>query len=227
MTKRKTNIEIALSDVKKGQKLVRDAVARLESYLSSRDKKIDILGEALESEKESYENKFQKIFGESIDNYLVGYGFERHVVWWMNTYHPQYELKIWQSDKMANPYEDGDIIYPSWNQYPDLVYVNERDKKVLALECKYRFYGKLDINQERYNKYKEFEKVVRDLKNYTVDIYVMVGNYGLSSDKPENMYCFPIDYFKNTTEVDLKDVPQFKVMERAGGIVNISNNCPF
>lgn len=236
MAKKKTYVEELLSDFRKSQKLAREAVSSLEARISSREKRIkfleeriSVLEEELGYQKECYENRFQEIFGVNFDNYLIGYGFEKHVVWWMNQYQKGYELKIWQGDKLARPYEEDDSIYASWNKYPDLIYVNERQKKVVALECKYRYDGVLNIDRRKYEDYKHFEMQIGSLMNVDTRVFIMVGSRG-TADKPDFMYCIPVDYFENLTEVDLRSVPQFKIMERDyyyGNINNLPENFMF
>ena len=127
------------------------------------------------SEKD-FEQKFQDLFGENYDAYIEGYNFEKHVVWWMNQYFGNYSLKIWQGDKVAKPYGERNMIYASWNQYPDLIYVDEKNNKVLGLECKFCTYAKFKVERQQLRNYKDFEKYIHGLTNRDTKAYVIVGN---------------------------------------------------
>ena len=214
-------VEQALYDIKVARKMIKKAAEDLESSINSRENRIHYLEEETKSNrewiaqtKEEYEAKFQEIFGVKIDTYLEGFRFERHVVWWMNSYVNQYELKIWQGDKCYKPYEDSKLISASWNTYPDLVYVDSINKKVIALECKYRSNAIISLDKRQYDNYKNFEKQIGNFMNVDVRVYVMVGTGGFSSDRPAFMYCVPLDCLRNQREYDLKTHPQYMVMER-------------
>ena len=188
MAKKKSKVEETLSDVRKGQKLVRDAVGKL-------DETVKQLKKDLEEARETLEEKhklLQDLFGEHYNYFIDGYRFERHVVWWMNKNYPHYELKIWQGDKFAPPYKDGDLIYASWNKYPDLIYVDAKHKKAIALECKYRYDGRLELDSRQYSNYKNFETQIKELLHIDTEVYLMVGS-GRIPNRPGSMYAIPID----------------------------------
>lgn len=224
--KEKTYLETIMSDFKKGEKIVKDAVSKLESRVQSRDSRIAYLEKELQDQKDYYEFKFLQIFGVNFENYLIGYGFEKHVVRWMNQYFSQYELKIWQGDKCVQPYIEGDKISASWNTYPDLIYVNEVKKKVIALECKYRNDGWLELERRQYENYKKFETQIRSFMGVDASVFIIGGSRGLNSDSPDYMYCIPLDFFADKDIVDFREIPEYKVYER--GLSNvIKDNIPF
>ncbi len=202
-----------------------------------------------------FEQKFQELFGKGYDAYIEGYNFEKHVVWWMNQYFGNYSLKIWQGDKFCNSFGDRDNIYPSWNQYPDLVYVDDSNKKVLALECKFRLYARFDVKRRQWLNYKDFERHIRKLTNMDSDVYVIVGNNencffdetvgifvnGFNptdreniSVRPTEMYCLPLDFIEkqlgdsDSTTIEVSQFPQYLIMTKSEGkIRNIYKNIPF
>lgn len=228
--KEKTYLETIMSDFKKGERAVKDAVSRLESRVQSRESRIAFLEKELQEQKAYYEFQFMKIFGVNIETYLIGYEFEKHVVWWMNKYCRKYVLKVWQGDKCASTSYDDDIIIATWNTYPDLIYVNKENTKVVALECKYRQNGKLSIDKQHYAHYEAIEKQIRDNLHIEARVYVMVGSSGSSSHRPDYMYCVPLYEFKGEREVDMRNIPQYKVMDRSvigQEIATHKENIPF
>ena len=233
---KKSNLEQTLADYKKGMKAVKKAVKELESYISSRDKNINFLtkenNSLLESNKSlraEFDDKFKAMFGESYDMYLRGFDFEQHVVWWMHQYFRDYDLKIWQGDKCAHPYDNQEKIYPSWNKYPDLIYVNEEDKKVIALECKYTENDKFSISQKKHSEYKKFEDEIGRFMKVDIKVYIIIGCGGPSSKRPDSMYCVPVSYFEDKREIIFSDVPEYKIMIRDSydKIINLHRNIPF
>lgn len=238
MTKKiRFKVEQALYDIKVARKMIKKATEDLESSISSRDNKIAWLDEQLTIARQSiddqmqgirdeYESLFQEIFGENVDRYLEGFRFERHIVWWMNKNFPQYELKIWQGDKCYKPYEDSQTISASWNTYPDLIYVDEKQKRVVALECKYRYDGILNLDRRQYENYKRFETRISALMGVDAKVYIMAGSRGETSGRPDYVYCIPIGYFDKHDSVDFRYIPEYKVYER--GLFNIiEKNIPF
>lgn len=211
--KTRTKSEQALYDIKLARKMINKAATNLESRINSLENHCQYIEEENENIKKEYDATFQEIFGKNKETYLEGFRFERHVVWWMNQYFGQYDLKIWQGDKCYKPYENSKRISPSWNTYPDLIYMHKNGKKIIAFECKYRFNGKLTIDDRQFENYINFEKQIKTLMNIDVKVYVMVGTSG-QSDKPAYMYCLPINCFDNQQEIDMRTVPQYKVMER-------------
>lgn len=229
----RNKVEQALYDIKKARQMIKKAAENLESSIDSRENRIRFLEEETRSDiewinqiKENYETKFQEIFGKRIDTYLDGFRFERHVVWWMNQYYSQYELKIWQGDKCYKPYEDSKMIRASWNSYPDLIYVDTNEKKVLALECKYRANGIIWLDDEHFKNYETFEKQIGNFMNVDTEVYVMVGTSGPSSERPDCMYCVPLSCLRNQREMDLCNYPQYRVMDRSEQMC-ITENIPF
>lgn len=203
-----------------------------------------------------FEQKFQELFGENYDAYIEGYNFEKHVVWWMNQYFGNYSLKIWQGDKIVvNPYGDRDKIYASWNQYPDLIYADDQNNKVLGLECKFCISGNFKVERRQLRNYKNFEQHIRQLTNRDTKAYVIVGynencffdetvgvfvnqfnptNRENVSLKPTEMYCLPLDFIEqqlghsDTTTIELSQFPQYLIMTKpVGKIRNIYKNIPF
>ncbi len=216
----RNKVEQALYDLQTARKMIKKAAEDLESSVDSRDNRIFHLEKEVESDqewvartKDDYEAQFLEIFGVNVDTYLEGFRFERHVVWWMNRYYNQYTLKIWQGDKCYKPYDDQKLIRASWNSYPDLIYVDENKKAVLTLECKYRANGIIKLDKAQFENYKNFEKQIADFMNVKVKVYVMVGTSG-SSDRPDFMYCVPLNCLRNEREMDLKSYPQYLIMER-------------
>lgn len=202
-----------------------------------------------------FEQIFQELFGKDYDAYIEGYNFEKHVVWWMNQYFGNYTLKIWQGDKSCKPFEDRDRIYPSWNQYPDLIYVDEQKRKVLGLECKFCLYAKFKVERQQLQNYQDFVKHIRKLTNMDTTVYVIVGNNENSffdetvgafvngymatyreniSKKPTEMYCLPLDFIEqqlgdsDRTIIEVSQFPQYRIMTKLEGkIRNIYKNIPF
>ncbi len=202
-----------------------------------------------------FEQKFQELFGTEYNAYIEGYNFEKHVVWWMNQYFGQYELKIWQGDKCSKTQGDNKIIYPSWTRYPDLVYVDESNKKVLGLECKFCLYAKFNVKRRQFLNYKDFEKHIRNLTNMATSVYIIVGNNENSffdetvgifvngnnptdreniSLRPTEMYCLPLDFIEqqlgdvDNTTIEVSQFPQYLIMNKPEGkIRNIYQNIPF
>lgn len=216
MTKKKSELEQALSDFRKTQKEQRNIVSNLERIIRRKEREIRDLNNQIEMLKAEYEAKCQEIFGTNMDSYLQGVRFEQHVAWWMREYFQQYSLKIWQSDKYFRPYENDDPITAEWNSFPDLIYVDEDHKKVLAIECKYRKDGKLTIENRQYNNYKQSEVFLQTLFGAEVKVFVMAGvdKFRIWPQKPDYMYCFPIDFFKDGEEKDLKSFKENPVMDR-------------
>ncbi len=205
--------------------------------------------------EEDFEQKFQDLFGENYDAYIEGYNFEKHVVWWMNQYFGNYSLKIWQGDKIVKPYGERNKIYASWNQYPDLIYVDEQNNKVLGLECKFCTYAKFKVERQQLQNYKDFEKYIQELTNRDTRAYVIVGNneYGFFDEtvgvfvngycptdrenislRPTEMYCLPLDFIEqqlgnsDKTTIEVSNFPQYLIMTKPGGkIRNLYNHIPF
>lgn len=240
MTKKKTYVEAALSDVRKGQKLVRDAVTRLADKISSQEKRIKFLEEQCDSAKEyqeeqknKYENLLNELVGGNVDGYLEGYRFEQFVVRWMDINHKKYGLKIWQGDKHVKIFKGTKTLSASWNKFPDLIFVNEKEKKVVALECKYRYDGILKLTKAKFTDYQNFEKQINSFMQVDTKTYLMVGISG-ESKSPAYMYCIPIDHLENLMnnddeiELNMRDFPQFKVMEKDYyDYISIPNNFQF
>ena len=216
MTKKKSELEQALSDFRKTQKEQRNIVSDMERIIRRKEREIRELNDQLKSLKAEYEAKCQEIFGTNMDSYLQGVRFEQHVAWWMREYFPQYSLKIWQGDKYYKPYEEDEPITAEWNSFPDLIYVDEDQKKVLAIECKYRKDGKLTIEEKQYNNYKQSEVFLQNLFGAEVKVLVMAGidEFRIRPNKPDYMYCFPIDFFKDGKEKELKSFKEYLVMDR-------------
>lgn len=202
-----------------------------------------------------FEEKFQELFGKDYDAYIEGYNFEKHVVWWMNQYFVNYSLKIWQGDKYCKPFGDYDKIYPSWNQYPDLIYADDSNKKVLALECKFCIYARFKVERRQLQNYQNFERHIRQLTNMETKAYVIVGNNengffdetvgifvngSIPTDRenislrPTEMYCLPLDFIEqqlgnsDQTTIEVSQFPQYLIMTKPEGkIRNLYKNIPF
>lgn len=220
---KKTKTEQAATEIRRSLKVLTEEFSHLQNRLIRMEKENK---KTIDRLKSDHENLLISAFGPNYEDYLTGYGFEKHVVWWMNKYFQNYELKIWQGDKCTQPYVNEDKISASWNMYPDLIYVNTDPKKVIALECKYRENGILHLDQRQYKNYKNFETQISSLMGVETKVYIMGGSRGLTSDRPDYVYCIPIDYFSDKREVDFRDIPTFKVYER---YVNntITGNIPF
>ena len=226
MAKKKTELEQLLSDFKKAQKTTKNVVARLESIINQQAQQIARLQSDLEQEKENRDLLLKGLLGENADQSIDGYDFERHVAWWMKRHQPHLTLEMWQGDKFAHPYMDSEIICPLWNKYPDLIYFDDNKTEIIAIECKYRYDGVLEICNQKYEKYKSFETRQGNLMNKNVKVYIMAGSRG-TPDRPDYMYCIPIDCFENQSVINLRDIPQYKVMERNGIIINYPENYQF
>ncbi len=218
---KKTPAEQAAIEIKRSLKELMEEVKRLQLQIIRRENNIVDLNNAivnLQEEKrqlqEDFDNNFISIFGLKYKDYMKGYEFEKHVVWWMHQYFGQYELKIWQGDKFAHPYIEDDMICASWNMYPDLIYVDEQSKRVVTLECKYRNDGKLKFEHRQYENYKKFESQICSYMGVDARVYIMAGSRGETSHYPDFMYCIPIDYFADKDYVDYRDIPEYKVYER-------------
>lgn len=222
--------EQALYDIKVARKMIKKATEDLESSLESCESRIKWLEGRLDSQdeymeleiqrtKEVCDSKLQDVIGSHVDEYLKGYSFERFVVQWMYKYFNEFELKIWQGDKCVDAY-DGKKLIASWNMYPDLIFVNERKKQVIALECKYRYNGVLDLTKTKFEDYKRFEEQICSLMHVDVKVYIMIGCGG-NAAKPNNMYRIPIDIMEemfdsnDTCSIVIEDYPQYKVKVRA------------
>lgn len=233
MAKKKTEIEKLLSDLKKSQKLSKQTVLGLEEKISIQQKHYDfVIGsyqdkiDGLEKTILGQKNLISELFGDNIEQYVEGYRFERFVARWMDINFKQYELKLWQSDKFAEILRGTRKLYPSWNQYPDLIYVDEVNKKAIALECKYRNDGMLELERRQYDNYKKFESQMRLLMKVDISVYIIGGSRGLTTDRPDYMYCIPLDFFKDKELVDFREIPEYKVYERGFSNV-IKDNIPF
>lgn len=219
-------VEQALYDIKVARKMIKKAAEDLESSIDSRENKIKWLESRLDSQDEYFEgeiqrtkedcdSKLQDMIGIHVDEYLKGYSFERFVVQWMYKSYSEFELKIWQGDKCVDT-RDGKKIVASWNMYPDLIYVNEKKKQVIALECKYRSNGILELPQKKLEDYKRFEEQIGNLMNVDVKVYIMLGG-GRDAAKPSSIYRIPIGELDEMVDandicvVDGKDFPQYKV----------------
>ena len=226
MAKQKTELEKLLDDFKKAQKTTKNVIVRLEKIISQQTRQIEQLQNELEQEKESKNLLLLGLLGENADQSMDGYDFERHVAWWMKRHQSHLTLEIWQGDKFAHPYMDSEVICPLWNKYPDQIYFDENKKEIIAIECKYRYDGILEINNQKYEKYKSFESQQGNLMNKDVKVFLMVGSRG-TPDRPDYMYCIPIDCFENQSIINLRDIPQYKIMERIGGVFNYPENYQF
>lgn len=223
---KKTEAEQAATNIRRSLKVLTEEIDKLQHKVNSRERTIAQLKMEKEEKQKEFDNNFINIFGVKYDDYLRGYGFEKHVVWWMNQYFNQYDLKIWQGDKCAHPYIDGDKISASWNTYPDLIYVDEVNKKAIALECKYRNDGMLELERRQYDNYKKFESQMRSLMKVDISVFIIGGSRGLTTDRPDYMYCIPLDFFKDKELVDFREIPEYKVYERGFSNV-IKDNIPF
>ena len=242
MAKKKTEAEQALFDIKKNLKVLSEQVNHLQVKLEIRTDQRKNLEEKLRELRESVDLKIKNItkdlFGKNYDVYKEGYDFERHVVWWMNWLFPKYQLQIWQGDKMYQPYADQETIYAQWNKFPDLIYSDGNNKKVLAIECKFRCNGIYELSKSKYFDYKHFEQMIRDLTNIDVQTCIMIGSISdyykfdtrFSSNRPEYMYCIPINFFDNLFDktdmcvIDLREYPQFLVMKKTENHLDCFDN---
>lgn len=237
----RNKVEQALYDLQTARKMIKKAAEDLDSSVSSRENRINWLerqfdlqellnDDQIQRVKEEYDEKLQDIIGDHVDEFIKGYHFEQFVVDWMYRNFKEYELKIWQGDKGVKA-GDGKFVKASWNMYPDLIFVNNEEKKVLALECKYRNNGNFRLKKNKYEDYKNFEVQIRKFINVDVNVYIMVGN-GFP-ETPNNMYCIPIDFydgkFENTEcfTVNIDDLKQYKIMHWSRGEKNIYKNVPF
>ena len=216
MTKKKTELEQALSNFRKTQKEQRQIMQSFETIDRSKDQEIVRLKNEKQSIIDEYENKLSSIVGGNVDEYIKGYNFEQHVAWWMREYFPQYSLRMWQGDKYYYPYINEEPITAEWNAFPDLIFVDEEKKKVLAIECKYRKEGKLTIDERQYNNYKQCQIPLQTLFGADVKIFVMAGTdeFKIRPNKPDYMYCIPVDCFEDGKEKDLNSFKEYLVMNR-------------
>lgn len=216
MTKKKTELEQALSNFKKTQKEQRQIVQSLETIIRSKEREVVRLKNEKQSLIDEYEDKLMSVVGENADEYIKGYNFERHVAWWMREHFPQYSLKMWQGDKYYCPYVDDKQITAEWNAFPDLIFVDEEKKKVLAIECKYRKDGKLTIDEKQFHNYRQSQIPLQTLFDAEVKVVVMAGvnEFSITPQRPDYMYCIPIDCFEDGKEKDLKLLKEYLVMNR-------------
>ena len=245
---KKTPIEKAVSDIKKSLATLVEEREKEVSHLQSEinhlnyelkhtQSDLEWAQQQLDAKEHEREELLQALFGQHYNEVLTGWAFEEHVVWWMDQYYGHYRLKIWQGDKASFGYGkyfgDEHIITPDWNKYPDLIYVNDCLHKAIALECKYRFDGKLTLTKEKYDEYKRFEDRMTQFMSVKVDVYLMVGTGGNSSHKPDWMYCIPIDdiNFLEGNEVTIsmsaKENQRYKVLERRYRKMCIAAHVPF
>lgn len=226
MAKKKTELEQLLDEFKKAQKTTKNVIARLEKIINQQARQIKQQQNELEQEKESKDALLINLLGENADRSIDGYDFERHVAWWMNMHQPHLTLEIWQGDKFAHPYIDSEVICPLWNKYPDQIYFDENKKEIIAIECKYRYDGILEISHQKYEKYKSFESCQGNIMSKNVKVYIMAGSRG-TPDRPDYMYCIPLECFEKQSVINLRDIPQYKMMERIGGVFNYPENYQF
>ena len=224
-----SNIRLIIKDITKSIVSLDRENKNLKNTLG--EKELEII-----SKEHEYNNKLSDFFSEDFNVYIVGYNFEKHVVWWMKKYYPHYDLKIWQGDKCVYPYKGEQMIFASWNQYPDLIFADEGNKKVLALECKYTQKDTLSISCNQLEHYRSFEQRINRLLNVDAKVYIMVGSGTPDSRNPISMYCIPISYFDNMIEslticeIKLRDIPEYRVMRRDpfyDEIQNFIENIPF
>lgn len=222
----RNKVEQALYDIKKARKMLKQAADDLDSSICSRERKIkwlegridlqdEYINDELARTKEEYDSQMQDVIGAHVDMYLKGYNFERFVVQWMFKNNSDFDLKIWQGDKCVDTRE-GKKIVASWNMYPDLIYVNEKTKQVIAIECKYRSNGMLELSKKKYEDYKRFEDQIGGLMHVDVCVYLMFG-CGWDAANPDTMYRLPIDKLAEKFDaedmcvLDAKNLDQYKV----------------
>lgn len=235
---KKAPIEQALADAKKTLKIISNEVSNLQSSLASRENRVKRLECQLEDEKKSSQEReeslLHSLFGNNAQYFLEGLAFEKHVVWWMDKFCNNYKLKIWQGDKSCyihNIYKGDHLITASWNSYPDLIFVDEEQKKVIAIECKYRFDGIFALEKSKYEIYKQFQDKISKLMHVETRVYIMVGTGGFKAGLPDWMYCLPIDSYQFSGNIkiisrDMRNEPQYKVLERCQQMC-IKANVPF
>ena len=172
MAKKKSELEQLFSDYRKAQKTTKCTITRLEGIIHQQAEQIEQLQNELEHEKENKDLLLTGLLGENADRAIDGYDFERHVAWWMKKHQPHLTLEMWQGDKFAHPYMDDEIICPLWNKYPDLIYSEDGKKEIIAVECKYRYDGILEINNQKFEKYKSFESHQGNLMSKNIKVYI-------------------------------------------------------
>ena len=208
MAERKTYVERLLDDYRQGQLTAEDVVSKVNSHIESRER---ALTKELVEQKRMYESQFREVFGVDYDNYIKGYNFEQSVVRWMFFTHNQYSLKIWQGDKCVKVLKDAKTLSATWNKYPDLIYVDDKNKKVVALECKYRENGILQLDEDKYRDYLNFKEQIGEQMKVDVQVYLLVGSGPFVLSDPEYMYCIPIEYLQGKETVNMRDIPQYKI----------------
>lgn len=129
---------------------------------------------------------------------------------------PSILLLIWQSDKYYKPYEEEEPIRAEWNSFPDLILMDMKAKKAIAIECKFRSNGLLTIDHDHYMNYKRAETQISAYFGVETEVFVMAGTneFEGTSQYPDYMFCIPIDCFKDGKEKELKSFKEYLVMDR-------------
>jgi len=241
MAKKKTEFEQLLNNLMNAPKPSKKVIARLKEIFNQQEQRIEQqeqqleqktqrteqLQEEIESIRQYYQQLLKQAVGANYENYLIGYDFEQYVVRWMDEYYDdKCDLITWQSDKSTISHVSHKRICAKWNSFPDLWYFDETKQKLIALECKYKSNGKLTIDAHKYKDYKDFTRFMRQNTKWDVQVHIMVGSRG-TADDPDFMYCIPLDYFENHDYVDLRNVPQFKILEGNTYKRILTNNIPF
>ena len=239
MARKKTEFEQLLSNLN-AQKPSKKVIARLKEIFNQQEQQIEQLEqeleqttqrteqlqEEIESIRQYYQQVLKRAIGSNYENYLIGYDFERYVVRWMDAYCNQHDFLFWQGDKSTISYITHHRLQAKWNAFPDLVYIDEKKQKLIALECKYKCNGKLTIEANKYKDYKDFARFIRQNTKWDVQVHIMVGSRG-TADDPDFMYCIPLDYFEKHNKVDLRDIPQYKVHNGKFSKFNTTKYIPF
>jgi len=236
MKKERSIVEQAILDSKKALKVLNNELISLQAKVKSRENRINYLENQLSSEIEASKSKIDNLlldlFGPNAQIYLEGLSFEKHVVWWMDKYYSKYSLKIWQGDKsnFINDYCGDHLVSAEWNSYPDLIFVDEKHKKAIAIECKYRRDGILNLDKKHYDNYVKFQKEISSHMDIKLNVYIMVGTAG-QPDRPDWMYCIPLESFQyksDVIEINMRNMRKNLVMTRDfSGIISYPENVPF
>lgn len=123
------------------------------------------------------------------ENEEIGFQFEKFVVSKFNEDH--FTLLEWRSDKQL------DGRFPKACQLPDLEFYfnSEHQPYHFAVECKWRRYFKFDsvewATDSQFHRYREYQNQTK------IPVFIVLG-IGGEADKPNAVYCIPLNEIDNT-----------------------------
>lgn len=149
--------------------------------------------------KEEILNKFseEKIKGDAFERWVLEHSAVTTIDKQERHYWTFFE---WRSDKCYNNY------VPMNNQIPDFVFINFKDKKMIAIECKYRSnLCNLEINLSKFQKFKKYYQS-GEIK--ISEVYIVIGIGSKSK--------FPNVYPNRLFVISLSDITTNKLLKKYG-----------